>query len=479
MAEEEKKDVEIKPMIEEDHESLLIELKERARYIEIHKRKKFENQLLQLAKTSTNYSKRNYIYEVLVSLQAIWNQNQPVKELQKKFEAAFQEGNHKEAEEYYKKLVKQGLDYIRTFQTGAGEIIPLDIEENTMLLHYDKKELTFYTLQLEQLEKISLPESLAIIHVYVETETGKIENSIRKMWILLEDKDGKKIIISTSLENINAIKLEFQRMEDRAISLCEKLNDVHRLSCFQNQLLLMEKKAIYYRDTNEKWQKLYTTKTKITAFESTRMGFWVGHSNGSVIILKKLQHVRNRDAFKGFTDTIKGIRGTNKYVTIFSKNSLKISDFTGNPVSIPLYTRCEIMQATIFNDAQLLHLANGMLVARDLNQGNILWQMNLGISFDYLFVKQPYVYCVKKNGTIMLFEIPRINSMANDLESKNIHVEKTSFDIEPTFPIRNISNFIGRQEILNEIKEISNAHFLIHSEPRMGKTSLLNVLRDV
>ena len=119
MAEEEK---DYAGMKQEDHESLIIGLKEKARYIEIHKRNEFEKELLQLAQDSTNYTKRNYIYEVLVSLQAIWNKNQPEKKLQEKFLTAFQKGNYKEAEEYYKKLAIQGLDYIETSQTSAGRL---------------------------------------------------------------------------------------------------------------------------------------------------------------------------------------------------------------------------------------------------------------------------------------------------------------------------------------------------------------------
>jgi len=491
MDEDEKTYLEMKQLIESDHESLLSELKEKACNVEINKRKKFENDLLRLAQEITDVDKRNNVYEVLVSLQSIWNQYQPEKRLQGKFRAAFRDGNYKVAEEIYKKLMKQGLDYLGTFKKGKGEIIPLITEKSHMLLQYNKKGLTFYTLQFEQLEefpKIPMAESLEIVDMFApfvyqslkSIETDKIEDSFQKILILFENKDGKKGVVSIDKENIKSKEKVHHCLEHQAIYLTERLKDVQHISFFQNHLLLISKKSIYYYNENGKWEEWYTTKNEITTFEPTRQGLWVGHSNGDVIILKNLQYVGIRAAFKGFSESIKRIRGTGRYVLIFSRNCLRIADHTVQPVSEPLESQCEIMESTIINDNVLIMLlASGMLIARELNQKNICWQMNMGNRYDMLYTFSQYVYCGKRGGETMLFEIPPFQTMAKDLESKNIYIDSLSFDADPIAPVRYISDFTGRRKILNEIKDTYDAHFLLYGEPRIGKTSLLNVLRDV
>jgi Ni2+-binding GTPase involved in maturation of urease and hydrogenase len=489
---EEKTYFELKQLFEKNHESLLKELREFACNTEISKRKEFENNLLRLAQEITDVNMRNAVYEVLVSLQSIWNKYQPAQKLQEKFRAAFKGGNYKEAQEYYKKLAKQGLDYIGTFQKGEGEIIPISTDEKDMLLQYNKKGLTFYTLQFEQLMQLPMPESLSIINVHVpltnqstecmEMEVGKTDKTprpIRKMWLLLEDKNGEKAIASIDMESIELITKQFHGLGQGATCLDEKLKDIYRLSCFQNHLLLVSEKVIYYRKGNGEWAEWYTTENKITTIEPTYEGCWIGHSNGYVLILKSLQYVGNRAVFKGFSDTIKCIWGAGKHVLISSKNCLRIADYGGKLLLEPFETRCEIIQTTILNDEFFLMLqGNGMLIARELAQGNISWQMNLGNSYEMHFTSRQYVYCGKRDGETMMFEIPSFHTMAKELESKNIIVEKLSLEMEPTAPVRHISDFTGRRDILNEIKETGSAHFLLYGEARVGKTSLLNALRD-
>ena len=487
---EEKTYLELEQIFEQDHEVLLTDLKEKAWYVEISKRKEFEHHLLRLAQEINDYEKRNALYEVLVSLQSIWNKYQPEKGLGEKFRAAFDGGNYNEAEENYKKLSKQGLDYIGTFQAGEGDIIPLVTEEDYMLLQYNKKELTFYTLQFEPLAKIPMPESLGIIHVHIPfirhssegDATVKTEDCVREIWLLLEDRGNKKAVVSIDIENLDSIKLDHHFMEQQAIYPDKKIaKDVYRLSCFQNKLLLVAKNSIHYYGEDGKWAEWYNTeksKNEITAVENIGEGFWIGHSNGDVIILKNLQYVGIRDVFKGFSGAIKNIRRTGMFVLIYSKNCLRISEYTANPVSKPFEAQCEIIHSTILNDNLLLLLANGMLIARQVNQGNIRWQMNLGNNYGMIFALKEYVFCGKRDGENMVFEVPNSHTMAKELESKNVYVEDISFEMDPNAPVRYISDFIGRRKILNEIKEKPNAHFLLFGEPRVGKTSLLNVLRD-
>ncbi|MCU0285235.1 MAG: ATP-binding protein, partial [Acidobacteria bacterium] len=489
MAEEEKDYAALKQLLEKEQEALLSALKEKARYIEIENRKKFETQLLQLAQEIVDYNKRNSIYETLVSLQTIWNQNLPTKGLQEKFKAAFDEGNYKEAEVCYKRLAKQGIDYIGTFQTGTGEIIPLEIEENPMLLHYNKKQLTFYSLQLEPLEKISLPEPLSIIHIHVpivqqttefkSKEKLKLNVPIRKMFILLEGQGVQKAVIEIELSSINSIKSGLNEFEKHMDYLDSTLANVQFLSFFQEHLLLISKKAIYYSVEKGKWTEWYTTHNDITAFKPTRMAFWVGHANGDVFILKNLQYVGNRHVFREFSEPVTGISGNERYVLISNKNCLRITDHSSKRILEPFESPCEITHSAIMkNEFFLILAANGILTARELTQGNIVWEMNLGKSNEMLFAFRQYVFCGKSDGEIMMFEVPAFQDMAKKLEHENIHVEKIATDMEPTAPVRYISDFIGRQDILDEIKEMANVHFFLYGEPRVGKTSLLNILKD-
>ncbi len=484
---QEKTNLEMEQPIGNTPEALLVELQEKARNVEVNKRKEFENDLLKLAQEKTDANMRNAVYEVLVSLQSIWNQFLPEESLQQKFRDAFDAGNYLDAEGYYVKLTKQGLDYIGKFQKGEGRIIPIFGEDTYALLQYNKKEIVFYTSQFEPLEKIPIPESLFIVDVIApfahqsqeSMEFDKLTDASRQIWILLEDKEGKKSIVSTNMEVIKSLKEEPLYIENRALYLDERFKNVQHLSYFQNHLLLISKETIYYQSENGAWEKWYGTDNEITACELSVEGFWVGHKNGDVIILKNLQYVGVRAIFKGFSYPINMIRGTGRFMMICWKQCLQITDFKGNPVLKPFETQCEIRQSFILNDSFLLMLlANGMLIGRELNQGNICWQINLGDIFEMLFAFKEYVYLGKRDREIRGFEIPPFHAMAKELESKHIYVEKLFIDMEPNSPVKYISDFIGRKEILKEIKEKFDAHFLLFGVPRVGKTSLLNVLRD-
>jgi GTPase SAR1 family protein len=490
MGTEKNENVEMEQMIEKDHDSLLAELKERAIYTAIDKRIEFENYLLKLVQEMKDYEKRNAVYEVLVALKSIWNQYQPEKGLREKFQAAFKSGNLKEAEENYKKLARQGLDYIGTYETGEGVIIPIFNKDNHVLLKYNKNEFAIYTPQLELLKKIPIPTGLEIIDViapFADMSSGSMQSKkkkdkAREIWVLLEEKKGKKSIISTDIEQNNSIGKDYHYHKRFENLPAQTLKETTRLSCFKNNLVLVLKTSIYYLTEEGEWDQWYTTGDEITAFEPTKRGLWVGQANGSVMILKKPGYMGVRSAFKGFAEGIKSIRSTGRFVLIYSHNCMRVADHSGNAVKEPLENRGEIMTAMLLsdnlNDKLIILPANGMLIARELDRGNICWKMNLGDIYDTLFTFRQYIYCRKNSGQTMIFDIPPFPTMAKELESKNIYVEKESIDMDPTSPVRYISDFTGRTKILNEIQDSHNAHFLLFGEPRVGKTSLLNVLRD-
>ncbi|MCI0470782.1 MAG: ATP-binding protein, partial [Candidatus Aminicenantes bacterium] len=413
--------------------------------------------------------------------------NRPEKGLQAKFRSAFDAGNDKEAEEIYKRLARQGLDYIDTFQPGEGRLMPIYAGEKNMLLHYNKKELTFYDLRFEQLAKLIVPGALEIIDVIApfldeapkDVGKGEIKKQGRELWILMEDKQDEKIIVSLNIANIEALETIERRMEHGATKMGQGRSGVIRLAYFQDHLLLVSNRKIYYRRDDNNWLEWYTTGNKITAIETTNEGCWVGHANGFVLMLRDLQRVGNRESLPQYSEQIENIRSTGRYILVWSENRLIISDHGCKPVSAPVTTHCRIVQAAILEENLLLLTANGMLTARDIDRGNIRWHINLGDSYDILFPYRRLLFCWKKDGKVMLFEIPAFHIMMKELESQNIHVEKQSLDLDPYAPIRYIFEFTGRKKILDEIKKSGNSHFIFYSEPLIGKTSLLNVLQDV
>ncbi|MCI0470055.1 MAG: hypothetical protein L0Y73_00180, partial [Candidatus Aminicenantes bacterium] len=404
---------ELRNQLEKDQAALLIDLKQRAIDVEIDKRKEFENSLLRLARGIADADKRNAVYEVLVSLQSTWTQYRPEKRLQAKFRAAFDAGNYREAEEVYKRLARQGLDYIDTFQAGAGRLMPIYAGEKNMLLHYNKKEITFYDLGFKQLTKLFVPGALEIIDVIApitdeeidDIEIGEIKKPGHEIWLLMEEKNNKKIIVSLDIANIDALETIEHRLEHGAVELDQEMLDVNRLAYFQDHLLLVSNRKIYYRRDDNNWLEWYTTGNKITAIKTTKEGCWVGHLNGNVFMLKDWQHVGNRVVLHGFSEEIENICSTGRYVYLWSEKRLIIADQGCKQISEPVVTHCRIVQADILEEYLLLFTANGMLTSRDIFQGNLCWQINLGDIYDILFSYRHYLFCGRRDGETMVFEI--------------------------------------------------------------------------
>ena len=480
----------LKQIVEnEKHENLLEVLKEKACNAEINKRDQFENALLSLAQNIERTGIRPVLYETLVSLQAIWNKDQPKIDLQDKFREAIGGEDYENAFLMYKELTKQGLDYIGSVQIGEGQIIPLVTAKEYMLLQYNKKVLTLYNLQLEKITNIPIPEDLEIIDVMapfqIESlktmEPGEAKELDKRVWILFKDRDDEISILPLNMEEINSLGAAYHHnIKLGGFYFDKEIYISLHLSHYQDHLLMVSKNTIYYKKGAD-WKEWYTTRNQneITAFESTGKGFWVGHSNSKVFILKDLKRVGRREMLEGYTGTINRITRWGEFVIIFGDNILGVAEHDGNLVMRPIETDCKIIQAAILkNESVLIHLANGMLMAKELKQGNVCWQINLGDIYEMIIPFRQYVYCGKRSGEIKRFEIPDFSPMEKELERKNFHVKSARVESGPEAPVRYFSEFIGRRELLNEIKDTGNTHFLLYGEPRVGKTSLLNVLRD-
>lgn len=473
---------------EESCENLLQALKAEASNVEIYKRDDFEKALLKLAQETVTIEKRTVLYEAMVSLQTIWNQFQPKQNFQEKFNTAFELGNHEEAVQCYKDLVKQGIDYTGTGQKEEGKIVSIYREKCQLLLHYSKNKLSFLDQNLDKSSGIDVEDSIKILDI-IAPLSSKItppidtysKNAPAKVaWILLEKNNDSKKVVTMKLEKkaAHSRRLNFL-FEHQAYLLSESNYHFNRLAFFKDHLLLISDQSIQFYRENEGWKEWYSTPDRITSFASTSTGFWVGHTNGDVFILKDLDYVGVRDAFKGFSNPIEEIHSTASFILVSSKNQLNIVDHAGNPTLPAIDTESEIIESAILdNEYVILHLANGMLLAKELKQGNTCWQLNLGEIYDQIIILNECVYCWRQNGKVMQFNIPEFGTMKMKLESKGIYVSDNTTEAAADAPVKYITDFIGRRSILDRIKENLKSHHLLYGEPKTGKTSILNVLRD-
>ncbi len=479
---------EIEPAPVKDHEAFLNELKEEARHVDFDDRQTFEIGLLKKAQTITDITERNAVYEVLVSLQSIWEEHRPQKNLREKFREAFEKKQFKEAETHFKTLAKQGLDHSGNFQTGGGELIPVSTGMGPLLLQFNRRAITLYFANLTEMKKIPMPASLNMLDLLIPgiyyhptaTADEKTPDREQKAWILAEGETGEKRLITLNLEILTSEAPTPSTLVHLGFPLEAPQNGATSISVFRDTCLLITTHNIYFKRGETAWQKWYHSDGKITAVAPTGDEFWIGHADGSVFILRDLHRVGVRSALKGFSSEILGIEGSKRFVLAWSKHRLIVADHAGTPVSEPLETRGHILRATIVDETLLLMLmAGGTLVARDLDEKNIRWQINLDNRYHHLLAAGGKVYCHRRDGETQLFETPPFHLMEQDLSSKGIVVESSSTEAEPQAPIKYISGFTGRKQLLEEIKEKSNTHFILYGEPRIGKTSLLNVLRDV
>ena len=457
----------------EGKDDLLSELKERARNIDIDQRENFQDVLLKLASEKGFRVKRTIIYDTLASLESLWNENIPKRNLVKKFERAYREGKYEEAGQICSELIQQGLDYLGEVELPRGKLRPIDIEENQYVLHYNNSVLSFLNLDLEVIKKIDTPEDTKIIDVlppnkYAPEDGQDVD---KKIWILNENKEGERTIVSMDVED--------KKLDTDEISVEKKLNGAEQLSRFQGHLLLVSKESISYYAENREWKKWFKTEKEITCTESTNMFYWVGLSDGNVRILKDLEHLGIRRNMKPLLNAIQSISSSNRIIAISSENSVNTKSIKNIQIIDPIQIPVRIIKTIILNNETIAtHLANGMLIGRTIKEGHVEWQINQEHTFNSLFVLRNRIYCFKNSGRIATFYIPDMNRIVKFLEAKGINITERPIEAEPEAPIRDISEFFGREKIMQNIKNAHDFHFMISGGPKIGKTSLLNILGD-
>ena len=459
-----------------DKDSLLAELKEMAQNLDILERKGFENALLKLAQETEEENTRQILFEIMVALKSIWDKYIPKQNLIYEFRTAFKQGEYEEAAQIYTKLKGQGLDYIGTVNR-EGRLFPIDVPDNYKVLQLVNNELHFLNLELERIENdpIDIPGDRKIIDILppIKSAGEEEKNDIEtKMWILLENSKGERSIVSIDMTD--------NKINKDSIDVDSDFADAKKLSRFKKNLLLVSESKVHFYRGKKGWKKWFGEEgNKIICTEATKDNFWIGLSDGNVRILKDPNRPGNREKLKKHAGKIKSISTFNQYVVVTSEKLISVTDIGTTPILEPMKAGSKIIQAINLNDKSVVIMqSNGMLVGRDIKQWHINWQINLNEPYESLFICKDKIYCCKKDGNVDILTIANIEVMYKSLESRGIKLLEKPIERKPEAPVRYISDFFGREEILEQIKNQENNHFLIYSGPKTGKTSLLNVLSE-
>ncbi len=459
-----------------DKHELISGLKEKAFNIDLVDREKFEHTLLKLAQEVGGAEIRQVLYEMMASLSSLWKTDELEAGLSEKFWRLFKQGNYEEARCVYSDLAKKGLDYIGAIKIEDGLLRPLILKDKEVLLHYNEQNMSVLDLELNQIDRLELPGKTKILDVlspseYSELDMNKVSNgNVKKIWVLTQKENGDKTILSLDPRDF--------RISGDEIPVAGDGREAHRLSWFDNRLLLVSKNSVFYKE-NQGWKEWFTGRETITCSSSIKDRYWVGLSNGEVLILKKIGFSGQRERIKSQAESITEFADSDHLVCICADHWMGTADFSGTKKSEFIDMGGRITHVLMLNDDMLIMIqANGSLVGYHIEDKYVLWRFRLGEIFDFVFKIGERIYLGKKNGKTVLFEIPVLKEMAEALERQNVLLLDKPVEKEPDAPVRSISEFIGRREILTTIKNSDNLHFLIAGEPRTGRTSLLNVISD-
>lgn len=456
-------------------ESMLAELEKKARDVDIGSRKSFELALLKLAEKTNRYKLRDVLYEELVSLSSLWNENVPKSNLIDKFKSAYDEEEYKTAGEICLELQEQGLDYHGIIHLGKGKLLPIDVIDNQCVLHYNDNTLHFLDLDFETVSTFDFPEEKKIIDILppLKGSSKKSDDVDKKIWILIENRNKGKSII--------AMDYASKEIEDNEIIVAGEVENAMRISRFQGHLLLVLEKSIFFYNNDDVWQKWFIEVEDITCTQLAKNKFWVGLSDGNVRIFKSLAFSGRRGRFNCHSEGIKSIYSSNLFVAVTSDNQISVTDIEYNPIfKIEMLGSHAIVTTILDNEIVALLQTNGFLVGRDIKRGDVIWKINLKDVYDSMFLLRDRVYCTTTSGEeTIIFQIPNFQLMHKDLKEHNIYLTERPTLRNPETPVRNLSEFVGRDSLLESIKSSSYSHFLIYGGAKVGKTSLLLILNEV
>lgn len=455
-------------------DELLETLKEIARNIEINKRRDFEDTLLTLARNQKESEKRGPMYELFPSLEIIWHEHKPVKDLGNRYKALLKEGKTDEALRAVTLLTKQGLDFLGIWENIHGKLSPLTGEASPLLMLCDKNKIKILDVELNVKTTYEMPAGLTIIDVFPHRKVVDWESDTdSNVLVLLKDTEEGRHIFPLNLKE--------ERHKEHSYLSSPDYKDYQRIARFQEHFLLISRHNILVYHENKEWTKWFSDEIEITAVETDEEKFWVGLSDGTGYVFRHWKMLGIRDKMDKHSGAIRNIWASHRFVAITSPNQVSVADTENTTVLNPVEIRSNAIASTILNDENIITInANGMLVGRSISRGNVLWRINLGDLYNSLFTLGNMVYCQQGNGKVVVFKIPAFSAIHKELAEKNaLLTASPTTEWNPREPIRFLAKFIGRRNILEEIEKERDAHFLIRGIPGIGKTSLLLVLAEV
>ncbi len=462
---------ELKEIIENTKKNVLLEiLKEKAYNIDFSWRRLFEHALMHVTETINDYELRNILYETMASLSSIWHANEPEMLLKDTFQTAYNKKKFEDARHAFSRLRQQGLDYLGVIDVGRGILTPFLHERRQSIFRYNGKSITFFSNELKELNQIVLPEGLKIKHWSLSPlSLDGIKLSNRNAWMLTEDDEGHKRLV--------ALNMHTGVWADEAFNLKGDWASATAVSQFQERLLLVCPNAIYRFRHHKGWEEWFTADAPISCVESSGARIWIGLSNGDVFALKDFKLVGLRKKLKLKDSAVIHMCSSRRYTAIAGSRAIHIVDLEGNDVVAPLQTKSKVKRVLLIDDrVVIVSQVNGILLCKDINVPGGGQHVNTGWGDMDIFYLRDEIYCCKPDGNIKRFVVPNLPELVAALEKENIPVPAQPLERDITAPITFLKDFISRKELLDLIRDSGNTHYFITGEPKMGKTSFLNVL---
>jgi Cdc6-like AAA superfamily ATPase len=454
-------------IINSQPEEIVSSLLTLAKQIDIAERALFEQILLKLAQQKDFQEKRQYIYEVLVSLQTTFKKNPLKCELSKTFWDCFREKNYEQAAMVLEALERQFIDINLKKDTSLASMIPVNTDEHHLIAHFLDQEIILLHENFDNFDTIKIPHKGEIKNVY------PCPNDC--LWILIDDPKVEQSIFSYALSK--------KKFQCDPIQIPVEMGEPIGITHSHDFIVLFSNHSIYYYDLEKNsWKQWYKTKKNITSIQSIDNNLWVIIDESELFIfeLAGFEGVRKKITLSEEIENLKGICSHQRYRGVFGANQLLLYDRGSTSPFKYLSYQANILHAAIIEDKIIATMhGNGVFEGRDIKDESKLWEIDLGESFQLIFKLANKIFLLYPHQKVLAFEIPNTQDMKKQLADNYSETVKPKEENLPRNPVRNLNSFLGREQILEEILEHPKTHMLIHGNPKMGKTSLLNVIPEL
>ncbi len=458
----------VKELTENDStEKIVSSLLAFAKNIDIVQRAQFEKILLKLAQQEESQEKKQFIYEVLVSLQATFKKKPLKKELIKTFWNYFDEGKYQQAHLVLEELEQQTLDKNLEKITSLEYMIPVDTDSQHLIAHHLDQEIILLDENFEEFHTIKIPHEGKIEYLYLYSND--------ELWILLDNSDSNQSIVSYSLSN--------KAILNEPITVPAEMGKADGITHSHDFIVSYSEHSIYYYDQkSNSWKKWYHTDQTISSIQSIDNNLWViiDETDLFIFALAGYEGVRERVTLSEEIGKIKGTCVHQRYRGVFGRYHLLLYD-RGSTSPFKYYNyQAKILHAAIIDDRIIATIhGNGVFEGRHITDESKLWEIDLGEPFQVIFKLANRIFLLYPQNKIIAFEIQNTKEMKKQLAKKHLETPKPKEDNLPGNPVKRLKSFMGREKILEEITEHPKIHMLIAGNPKVGKTSLLNIIPEL